>query len=651
MNMMPTTGYRTAAAGLAFCAGTVLGQPGSVDYCQYGERTNLILVDLTTAYDDTDRIVFAEGISSIINALDDGAEDRTQAGDRVRVLPITEASVQSRPIFDGCLPGCPDQSLLGSVVSAIGLGLSECSDVTSKVDRRRFTADLGRQASGLLSEVREYPHSDITRTLARVTAHYGDGQDSVGGKLGTVYIFSDLIEHSEHMPWPSILEQSPDSLLDRLRSNGIEPNLSGAIVRVFGFGRRHGEGRKQLALGEETQLRTFWTRFFEANGAASVTIETRLEMGSGVVSSSPARARRPDAPAVAKQPPAPGRQPPPPAEPAGLDDLRQPPLSLGPRPSPASDSSRRNEVDAAQANEPVSVANEGDLAPSRAPRSQPTQPPAPDFDAGTVRSSAKPEFEPFQQFRDCRLCPEMVVVPPGEFQMGSLAFEDGRDDSEGPRHPVRIAEAFAVSIMETTVRQMEAFQADTDWAWDMKCDRRNRSRPPDHPAVCVGWRDAAAYADWLAHATGKPYRLPTEAEWEYMARAGTDTTRHWGNGSEDLCRYANVKDARVGGRDAANCRDSHKGTGTVGSYEPNDWGIHDVLGNVFEWTQDCWRGSYRGAPVDGSAWFDGDCRRRVLRGGSFRHGPDWSRSASRNHAAVDERREDAGFRVVRAITR
>ena len=163
------------------------------------------------------------------------------------------------------------------------------------------------------------------------------------------------------------------------------------------------------------------------------------------------------------------------------------------------------------------------------------------------------------------------------------------------------------------------------------------------PVVCISWNDAKAYIKWLKGESGKNYRLPTESEWEYAARAGSDTQYPWGNQASH--EYANYgKDKCCGG--LAQGRDRWEYTSPVGSFASNAFGLHDMHGNVWEWTDDCWNGSYQGAPTDGSAWNSGDCGRRVLRGGSWDDKPKGVRSAYRHWDHVDDRGNYIGFRLV-----
>jgi formylglycine-generating enzyme required for sulfatase activity len=174
---------------------------------------------------------------------------------------------------------------------------------------------------------------------------------------------------------------------------------------------------------------------------------------------------------------------------------------------------------------------------------------------------------------------------------------------------------------------------------------------PSHPVSCVSWRDAHAYAQWLARRTGKPYRLPSEAEWEYAARAGTTSTAFWGDALADGCGYANLYDTMAASRYALGwspvaCSDGAADVATTGGRGANGYGLADMLGNVAEWVEDCAGGSYVGRPKDGRAWiWLGGCRERVLRGGSWASDPGRARSAARDAAEEQTRTDYIGFRV------
>ena len=236
-----------------------------------------------------------------------------------------------------------------------------------------------------------------------------------------------------------------------------------------------------------------------------------------------------------------------------------------------------------------------------------------------------------QRFRDCPECPELVVVPAGSFLMGSPDAEEGRREVEGPVHRVTFAAPFAVGVHEVTVSEFGRFVDETGYstgdscaAWEKNHWKERSSlgwRSPGfdqgdaHPVVCVSWRDALAYVGWLSGLTGKEYRLPSESEWEYAARAGTATPFHTGATiSTDQANY-DGNYVYGNGRQGA----YREGTLPVGSFPANGFGLHDVHGNVWEWVQDCWHGNYEGAPSDGSAWASGDCSVRVLRGGAWNY--------------------------------
>ena len=201
-----------------------------------------------------------------------------------------------------------------------------------------------------------------------------------------------------------------------------------------------------------------------------------------------------------------------------------------------------------------------------------------------------------------------------------------------------------------------AMNDDDRWEWRNDASWRSPgySQAGDHPVVCVNWEDAQAYVAWLSEETGEEYRLPSESEWEYAARAGTTTRWHWGNDPDDGCAYANGADGtakrRFDGWTVADCTDGVVWTSLVGAYRANAFGLHDMLGNVWEWVEDCWHDDYDGAPRDGSAWTrGGDCSRRGLRGGSWGNRPRDLRSAIRNWTGAENRYDDSGFRVARTL--
>jgi formylglycine-generating enzyme required for sulfatase activity/uncharacterized caspase-like protein/uncharacterized protein YraI len=229
-------------------------------------------------------------------------------------------------------------------------------------------------------------------------------------------------------------------------------------------------------------------------------------------------------------------------------------------------------------------------------------------------------YRPGDVFKDCDDCPEMVVIPPGRFRMGDLSGEGG--DNEKPVHEVRINYSFAVGKFEVTQSQWRAVMG--NYPSNFEGDAR--------PGEMVNWNVAKAFVNRLSAKTSKDYRLLSEAEWEYVARAGTRTKYHWGN---DF----NASEAANGFE-----------TEPVGRYAPNAFGLHDVHGNVFEWVEDCWHDNYQGAPMDGSAWTrGGECGRRVLRGGSLFIKPRFLRAAFRLGLGTGSRDYSYGFRIARAL--
>ena len=272
-------------------------------------------------------------------------------------------------------------------------------------------------------------------------------------------------------------------------------------------------------------------------------------------------------------------------------------------------------------------------APSSTRDAKDTTPPV---QAAEPSSGAVTTFKATESFRDCDQCPEVVVVPPGKFIMGSPAAEKGHAEDEGPQHAVTIAQPFAVSKYEVTFDEWDACVAAGG------CSRKPEDRGwgrGRQPVIKVSWEDAQTYVAWLSNKTGKPYRLLSEAEWEYAARAGTTTRYPWGDEPGSL--HANF--------DGSGSRWSLKQTAPVGSFGPNPFGLHDVIGNVYELVQDCWNDSYIGAPSDGSAWLKGDCGQRVLRGGAWNDRAEYARAANRYTSEPGNRHDYLGFRVARTL--
>jgi formylglycine-generating enzyme required for sulfatase activity len=266
-------------------------------------------------------------------------------------------------------------------------------------------------------------------------------------------------------------------------------------------------------------------------------------------------------------------------------------------------------------------------------------------------------------FQDIAGGPEMVVVPQGSFTMGSPEDEPGRFSVEGPQHEVRIPQDFAVGRHAVTRGQFAAFvkatghKADGAYVWkgdkwehDAKASWRNPGFAQDdsHPVVCVNWDDAKAYTAWLAQATGKPYRLLSEAEWEYCCRARTATPFWWGSAITPAQANYDGNYVYAGGGSKGEWRN---GTVPVGSLAPNAWGLYQVHGNVWEWCEDIWHDNYEGAPpTDGSPWLQGgDASRRVVRGGAWGDGPWVLRSACRIRDSSVLRIGSRGFRLARTL--
>ena len=283
--------------------------------------------------------------------------------------------------------------------------------------------------------------------------------------------------------------------------------------------------------------------------------------------------------------------------------------------------------------------------PEPPPSSQPKAPKPPQVrPVVTASTSVHANRKPGDVFRDCSACPEMVVLPAGSFVMGSPKAEPDRGPEEGPQHKVTVARPFAVGKFEVTFAEWEACAADGG------C--KSNANPGDEgwgrgrqPVINVSWDDAKEYLAWLSRTTGKTYRLLTEAEWEYAARAGT--TSPFSTGATITTEQANFNGTETadGRRDGKFLERAVE----VGTYAANPWGLHEMHGNVWEWVEDNWHDDYKGAPSHGGAWRGGDATMRVLRGGSwYKVGLDL-RSASRFRDLPDYRSADVGFRVARGL--
>jgi len=257
----------------------------------------------------------------------------------------------------------------------------------------------------------------------------------------------------------------------------------------------------------------------------------------------------------------------------------------------------------------------------------------------SVALAGQVELKPGQVFRDRlkggRHGPEMVVIPAGKFRMGDIQGRGGK--SEQPVHEARIRKQFAMGRYEITFVEYDEFAKATG----RKLPRDRGWERGSRPVIYVSWQDSRNYAAWLSEQTNKRYRLPTEAEWEYAARAGTESAYWWGNGF-------------ISGM--ANCSDcgsqwDFEQAAPVGSFKPNPFGLYDTAGNVWEWVEDCWHENYVGAPSEGTMWGKengGKCAQRVIRGGSYARERDFLRSSYR-WSGDDVGRHGMGFRLVREI--
>jgi formylglycine-generating enzyme required for sulfatase activity/uncharacterized caspase-like protein len=301
--------------------------------------------------------------------------------------------------------------------------------------------------------------------------------------------------------------------------------------------------------------------------------------------------------------------------------------------------------------------------PAAVPAAVPAMPvPPPAAGSGTVPAAGS-------LIQDCPHCPELVVVPGGEYVMGSGKEDKFREPDEEPAHRVRVAGPFAVGKFEVTRGQYAAFVRETAREHKGGCHSNRGGRfqknpkanwqspgfeqKDDEPVVCVSWDDAQAYVAWLSKKTAKAYRLPSEAEWEYVARAGTTGRHYWAEVDEAaVCRYASVADSSLKGISPGMptfpCSDGFGFTAPVGKFPANPFGVHDMLGNAWEWVEDCWNEGYAGAPDSSLPRLTGACTERVFRGGAWNSKPVLLRNAYRDRESKEDRHDNLGFRVVRS---
>lgn len=284
-------------------------------------------------------------------------------------------------------------------------------------------------------------------------------------------------------------------------------------------------------------------------------------------------------------------------------------------------------------------------------------------------------------FTDCKKCPEMVVIPAGSVYIGSSEDEIDRKSFDRPRIMASIEQEFALAKTEVTLAQFRVFMEETQYKsvvperdgepligcnyFDGKSYGYVRShnwqnpgypQREDAPVVCVSWSDANAYAEWLSKKTGRTYRVPSSVEFEYASRAGSSAPWFWGTDSEKACEYANIGDRAFAqqypSRPSFPCDDGYVYTASVAKFKPNAYGLYDMVGNAWEWTNDCFHTDLSDAPIDGSSWLaeaEGECIYRTPKGGSWISGIAWSRAAVRSRDQAHYKSFMLGFRVAAAV--
>ena len=305
------------------------------------------------------------------------------------------------------------------------------------------------------------------------------------------------------------------------------------------------------------------------------------------------------------------------------------------------------------------------LAPASAPAVTTAQIFKPQVKAAPLRVSEEAVVQPLTTFKDCQVCPQMVRIPNGTFRMGSPASELGRDEDEGPIENVAVA-AFALGRNEVTFKQWREFERQSGYRTASGCLRWTGDgyeltahlgwrypgfeQSDEHPVVCISWRDAQAYVQWLSAKVGQIYRLPTEAEWEYSARAGGRQAYPWYSSGPNICAHGNAADASLRQKNTEwlteNCSDDYPFTAPVGSFPPNNWGLYDMNGNVMEWVENCWSQQLQSQK---SEQVPLNCRSRVMRGGGWDLPNKFMRSAFRGKSNESNRGTALGLRVARSL--
>jgi formylglycine-generating enzyme required for sulfatase activity len=346
-----------------------------------------------------------------------------------------------------------------------------------------------------------------------------------------------------------------------------------------------------------------------------------------------------DDPPALDEPPAP--------QPARLANAVSPPAQLDAsddrRPVPTVDKSTDLAAEPEVAAEPVTEADPTNLSTRSAALSQP--------DEQSATASAKSVPPGVETFQDCELCPVMVKVPSSQFAMGSPPTELGHQGNEEPQRLVRIAKPFAIGQFEITFDNWGACVKEGFCHEKLKDEGWGRGT---RPAIRVSWEDITKdFLPWLSKKSGHVYRLPSEAEWEYAARAQGRESFSFGSDGDEICAFGNGADQTAkeqnGAGSAAACRDGFAYTAPVGSFRPNQFGLFDMHGNVWEWVEDCWNENYETAPSNSAAWTAGDCSSRVVRGGSWNSDVTNLRSAARGWSDPAGRNRSIGFRVARDL--
>ena len=542
---------------------------------------------------------------------------------------------------------------------------------------RDFADPIAGKVEHFLAQQIERDTSPIMEAIKDVSTLTAFRQMSPGNK--SLYIVSDMLQHTKgvysHYKHRTVQAREFATISDHPFYLNHRPDLEGTDIEILYILRRKNRNR------QTNHHKAFWHDYFRDADSRHVQL-TEINFVTGdssdpeidyppVINSERITEVAPSLPVPKERPALANRaetSASPPAEPKTEQAVQTEPPSSPPKPERTAVAERLPEDHSTGTQDP----DDGSAEPASGDSSSPP-----------IDKIAEIYPRPGTTFTDSLESgadgPEMVVIPAGRFRMGCRTGHNC-NANETPAHEATIPIPFAMSKYEVTVadfgrfiessgyrtlaesevamgcRVLQLGRKRTEWKW---IRQRHWRKPgyqvaPTHPVACVSWSDAMAYVQWLASATGSPYRLPTETEWEYAARAGSEASFHFGNNINLLCQYGNIVDTTPLPDESswskyANCSDGVAYAAPVGSYTANSFRLHDMHGNLAEWVEDCWHPGYAGTAADSSARLTSNCEKRVVRGGFWGSPLSTVRSAARAAMATEYRSAGFGFRIARSL--